>query len=209
MKYKALISTSNMKDHNLTSYAQKIVDEMTSNINYSSPQPPLASIQALILLYANALIKSMDGSKEDTANKNAIRTELENALSLLANYVNLTANHDLVKLESSGFNVSKEHAPIGILEAPILLIYFGKNPGEVDYDISTIPNATEYIILFSTLPAPADKKNWLSRTVSGTKGTLTGLDYETKYVFMATATSVEANKMNLYNYSNPVEQLVP
>ena len=42
----------------------------------------------------------------------------------------------------------------------------------------------------------------LSHLKSGTKS-------GTKYVFKVTATSPEANKMNTYNFSNPVEKFVP
>ncbi len=209
MKQKVLISSAHIKDNEFASFAQKIILDMTSNPNFTTPQPTLAIVQGLITLYIAALVKSIDGSKEDTANKNACRTKLESALSVLANYVNLISDYDVVKLESSGFTLSKIHAPIGILEAPNLLIHFGNNPGEVNYEISPVHKATSYILLYSILPAPADSAEWRSRTVSGTKGTLMGLDHETKYIFKATATSTEANKLDLYNFSNPVEHLVP
>ena len=164
---------------------------------------------SLITLYSTALLKSIDGNKADTANKNATRTDLVNALSLLANYVNLTAENDLVKLESSGFNLTKTPTPVGILDAPILKIYFGNNPGEVGYEISSDSKATEHIILYTTLPAPENDADWHSKVVSGSKGILTNLEHKKEHIFKATAISPEANKRNLYNYSDPVEQYVP
>jgi hypothetical protein len=41
------------------------------------------------------------------------------------------------------------------------------------------------------------------------KGTLTRLKSEAKNVFEVAATLTEANKTGLYNFSNPVEKLVP
>ncbi len=209
MKQKALINSSNLKDYELTIYAQNIFSKMTGNTNFLNPQPPLLSIQSFITAYNAALIKADDGNKADTANKNATRLSLENALNSLATYVNLTANYDVVKLESSGFNISKLPEPVGILEAPNLIIHSGNNPGEINYEITSTPHASGYIILYSTLPAPADLADWHSKTVSSYKGMITNLTHETKLVFKATAISSEANKMGIYNYSDPVERIVP
>jgi len=57
--------------------------------------------------------------------------------------------------------------------------------------------------------APADDAEWYFTLFSSTKGTLSHLKSGTKYVFKVTATSPEANKMNTYNFSNPVEKFVP
>ena len=208
MKQKALISSADIVDNALTNYAQNIVSNMTTNPFYVDPKPTLASIQGLITLYSAALLKSLDGNKADTANKNATRAHLEDGLSSLGNYVNLTAANDLVQLESSGFHISKVPTPVGILEAPILQMTFGNNPGEVGYNISSDPKASDYVILYTTLPAPVNDADWHSKLVSSSKGILTQLDHKKDYIFKAAATSPEANKRNVYNFSNPVEQYV-
>ena len=209
MKQKALTNSSNLKDNELINYAQYIFSKMTGNTNFLTPQPTLQVLQGFITAYNTALVKAIDGNKADTANKNATRLSLESSLSMLANYVNLTANYDLVKLESSGFTISKLPEAVGILGAPNLNIDYGNNPGEVNYEITSTPNASGYIILYTPLPAPADNSLWRSKTVSASKGTITNLPHETKLIFKATATSSEANKMGQYNFSNPVERLVP
>ena len=154
MKQKALISTSHVRDDALANYALNIVDNMTNNPNFTDPKPTLSVVKGLITLYSAALLQSIDGSKADTANKNACRVNLADSISTLANYVNLTSVNDLVKLESSGFNVSKVSTPVGILDAPILQISFGNNPGEINYTIISDSRATDHIILFSPIPAP-------------------------------------------------------
>ena len=209
MKQKALINCSNLKDNELINYAQNIFSKLTGNTSFLTPQPTLQALQGLITAYSAAFVKAIDGNKADTANKNATRLSLETALSTLANYVNLTANYDLVKLESSGFTISKLPESVGILDAPNLKIDYGNNSGEVNYEITSTPNASGYIILYTPLPAPADNSLWRSKTVSAAKGTITNLPHETKLIFKATATSSEANKMGQYNFSNPVERLVP
>ena len=208
MKQKALISCSHITDNALTNYAQNIVRNMTTNSNFTTPKPTLAVIQGLITLYAAALLLSIDGNKAATANKNAARANLEDSLSSLANYVNLSAANDLVILESSGFNLSKIPTPVGILEAPVLLIHFGNNPGEVSYELSPEPKASNFIILYSPLPAPLNDAEWRSKVVSSSKGILTNLEHKKEHVFKAAATSSEANKRNVYNFSQLVEQYV-
>ena len=206
---KALIDFSGVKDGDLADDAQKIVDKMTGNLNYTAPQPSLSVVQSAITAYSAAVIKSKDGTKEDTANKNATRLVLQDALYTLGNYVNMTAESNLVKLESSGFSISKLPEAVGILDAPTLHVDYGKNPGELIIDIDVVPRATEYLVLYAPVPAPIDDKEYYSQLFSKTKGLLTHLQSGTRYVLKAAATSSEANKMGEYNFSDPVEKLVP
>ena len=206
---KALISFAKVKDHEIANVAQNVVNKMTINAHFSQPTPTLISVQQTISTYADALLKAKDGSKQDTAYKNACRLNLENALSILGSYVNLTAEADLVKLESSGFPLSKIPEPIGILAAPTITVTYGNNPGEIHIECSVIPNASGYIILYSPVPAPADNNEWYNKQWSSSKGTLTQLKSEIKYEFKAAAMSSEANKMGIYNFSDPVEKMVP
>ena len=46
------------------------------------------------LAYSAALVKCKDGNKEDTANKNALRFELENALDVLTFIISRALMHD-------------------------------------------------------------------------------------------------------------------
>jgi hypothetical protein len=206
---KALISFVKVKDHELAHVAQNIINKMTSNAHFGEPKPALMSVQEIIITYSDALLKAKDGSKLDTAYKNACRLKLENALSSLGSYVNLTAETDIVKLESSGFPLSKIPEPIGILEAPTITVTYGNNPGEIHIECSVINKASGYIILYSPLPAPIDNNEWYSKQWSSSKGTLTQLKSEIKHVFKAAAMSAQANKMGIYNFSDPVEKMVP
>ena len=68
---KAVINFSRVKDNTLANAAQHIVIKMTGNTNFTAPNPSLETLQIAITLYAAALIKAKDGSKVDTADKNA------------------------------------------------------------------------------------------------------------------------------------------
>ena len=206
---KAIISFAKTKDHELADIAQAIANQMTNNLNFSSPSPSLSDLQAAIDAYSNALIQTQSGSKADTATKNACRLTLEHDLSTLGTYVNLIADGDMLKLQSSDFPLSKLPEPIGILEAPVLTVHYGENAGEMVIEISSIAKASGYIVLYAPTPAPADNNDWNSKVLSSTKGILTHLKSEIKYVYKAAAISAEANKMDIYNFSTPVEKIVP
>jgi hypothetical protein len=206
---KAIISFARTKDHELGDIAQAIVHQMTNNINFSSPTIALSDLQAVIDAYSHALIQTQSGSKADTVTKNTYRLTLENDLSRLGAYVNLMADGDMLKLQSSGFPLSKLPEPIGILDAPVLTVHYGENPGEMGIEISPIPKASGYIVLYAPTPAPLDNNDWNSKNLSSAKGILTHLKSETKYVFKAAALSSEANKMDIYNFSTPIEKIVP
>ena len=95
---KANISFSRVRDSELASTAQNIVNKMTGNPNFTDPQPTIETIQEATYAYSAALARSKDGSKEDTAIKNACRLGLETLLFTLGNYVNLIAEYDVVTL---------------------------------------------------------------------------------------------------------------
>ena len=206
---KAIISFSKTKDHELADIGQAIANKMTNNPNYPTPTLSISDLQAAITAYSSALIQAQDGSKADVVSKNASRTTLENDLSALGNYVNLIADGDALKLQSSGFPLTKLPEPIGILDAPILTVHYGENAGEMGVEISPIAKASGYIVLYAVVPAPADNNDWSSKSMSSSKSTLTHLKSGNKYVFKAAALSSEANKMNIYNFSTPIEKIVP
>ena len=206
---KAIISFSKTKDHELIDVAQTIANKMTNNPLFISPPISLIDLQAALAAYSSALIQAQNGSKDDTITKNAYRIILENELSTLGTYVNLIAAGDILKLQSAGFPLTKLPEHIGILEAPILTVTYGNNAGEMGINITPMPKASGYIILYAPAPAPLDNNAWSSKTISSSKFTLTHLKSEAKYVFKAAAMSAEANKMDIYNFSAPIEKIVP
>ena len=66
-----------------------------------------------------------------------------------------------------------------------------------------------YILLYSLYPGPSDNNEWYSKFFTNSRGTMTNLKSEKKYVFKAAASSSEAHKMGVYDFSNPVEMFVP
>ena len=208
-KSKAIISYTRYSDNELADLTQRIITGMTKNPDFTTPMPPLATIQTAYKAFIDALaVCNNGGNKQDTSDKNAKRSELELNLANLGNYVNVITNGNQTKLDGSGFPISKQPEPVGILPAPDYLhVMDGENPGEFNVEISHVPKATGYQLLYAEFPAPEDDAKWQSKTFSKSKGTIIGLARGKKYILKAAATSPEANRLGHYNFSEPVERI--
>ena len=103
----------------LVTGAQTIVTAMTTNPDYPTPTPTLATVTTALNAFIVAIANAADGGKEETAIKNAKRAELTSLLRQLASYVGVTCGNDMAKLLSSGFPTQKPNrSPIGVLPAP-------------------------------------------------------------------------------------------
>jgi hypothetical protein len=212
-KQKAVIDFTRVKDNDLTETSMLVHKKLSANPDFPTPSPTLTVFLAAIEDYSTALVKAKDGTKQDTADKNAKRKILEEMLADLGNYVNITADGDLVKLEGSGFPLTKIPEPVGILEQPkSFKVTDGIEPGSVTVENSVVAKATGYIVLYYEVKTdgiiPANDSEWQSKVFSKASGLITGLKSGKKYVFKSAATSSEANAINLYNFCEPIERFV-
>ena len=209
---KAKIDYTDIRDNDLTEVSQLIVDKMTANPHFPTPIPTLIVVQTSITDYSTALVKCKDGTKQDTADKNAKREILEGNLAQLADYVNDTAKGDLVMLEGSGCPLTKQPEPIGILPTPESFdVSEGEDPGEVKIKIKTVDRASGYLVLYRVVEegvgVPPDAE-WQRKTLSKATGIITGLPSGKKCEFKAAARSAEADVLEQYNFTEPVEKYV-
>jgi hypothetical protein len=212
-KQKAIIDFGKVKDNDLPEVAQLIHDKLNGNPDFPTLPVPILSLKNAITEYSVALVKAKDGTKQDTAVKNAKREILEGMLADNGNYVNLVADGNLVMLEGSGYPLTKPAEPVGILNQPkSFKITDGIDPGSVTVEINSVERSTGYIVLYyevkEDVPAPANDSLWQKSLFSKTTGLITGLKSGSKYMFKCAATSPEANKISLYNFTEPVERFV-
>lgn len=212
-KQKAKIVFTKFKDNDLPEIAQMIHGKMNGNPDFPSPPVSMVQLQTAITEYTAALVKAKDGSKQDTAIKNAKRKTMEEMLSKNGNYINFTAAGNLVKLEGSGYPLTKQPEPIGILAQPeFFKVSEGIDPGSVTIEIGIVEKSRGYIVLFHEIKAgeapPANDMEWQKCFFTKTNGLITGLKSGGKYVFKCAATSALSNRMNMYNFSEPVERYV-
>lgn len=210
MKQRVIVSFAKTKENDLAELAKLIVSKMTKNLYFTTPNPPLATIQTAITAFSDALLKCKDGTKEDTANKNVKKGILENYLTQLGNYVNSIADGDLGKLDSSGFPISKVPEPVGVLDAPKFLeITYGKKPGEIYVEAGKVEKAKGYVLLYMPYPGSEDNQEWYSKIMLKSTGVVTGLKSGTKYVFKVAAFGTESSETNSYNFTDIIEKLIP
>jgi len=212
-KQKAIIDFGKVKDNDLPEVAQLTHDKLNGNPDFPALPVLLPALKSAISDYSTALVKCKDGTKQDTAIKNAKRKILEGMLADNGNYINLIADGDLVMLEGSGYPISKVPEPIGILEQPkSFKVTDGIDPGSVSIENSIVEKSTGYIVLYYEIKAgaapPVNDSEWQSKLFSKTTGLITGLKSGSKYMFKAAATSPEANKISLYNFTEPIERFV-
>lgn len=206
---KAKTGFGNLRDYALIETAQYIVEKMTNNINFPNPTVPLANISRAIKAFQSAYEKSRHGTREDTMEKNLKRKELINNLSSLGFYVNSVAQGNGIKLESSGFDLTKTPESVGYPPAPqYLKISEGENPGEAYVDIDPVPKAAGYVFLYAPTPAPEANEEWYMKTFSSSKNYITGLKSGVKYSFKAAACSSVADKAGMYNFTLTVEKYI-
>ena len=198
MTRKVLTGFYGETDDSILVNAKTILSSMTDNPNFVTPAPALADIAVSLEKYENALIKARQTqSAQDVEIKKVDKTELQNLLSKLAIYVNLTADGDFVKLESSGFQLNKEPHTHGILEAPHAISLSSIHAGQVEIKIDKVANASGYLVMYKEI----GEEIWNNVLLSKTAGTIKNLKSVAKYEFKAAATSSASNAANEYNYS--------
>ena len=206
---RALTGFAKIKQSDLADVTQNIINKITNNPHYPNPSPALNVVQSACRAYSEALVNCLQGDVQNTIIKNAKRKTLEQYLSHLGSYINSIAEGNLEKLGSSGFQISKHREAVGFLPAPELFkVTDGENPGELYFSMSSVKKANGYIVLYAQFPVPANNVDWHSKALSKTTGWIGGLEIGKKYILKAAATSPEADKISVYNFTPCAERFV-
>ena len=204
-KRKVLIGFTTDSDDFILVEAKTVVSSMTNNSFFELPVPPMVEVALGVETYENALIKARQTkSIQDMEAKKVAKLNLQNLLSRLANYVNLIADGDVAKLESSGFQLNKPRQYIGILDAPHAITLSSVRTGQVDIKIDKVENASGYLVMFREI----GEDIWHSELLSKTTGTIKNLKSVARYEFKTAATSSASSSLNEYNYSQIISVLV-
>lgn len=158
----------------LIALARLIVQKMTANGNFTTPDPPLADITNA----ADELeeIKGeVDAAKanlaEKVARQNTAESKLADLLTKEGRYVDNKADGDKAKIESAGMGVADEATPVGEMpKVENLSLSHGDSPGEVDAQWNTVKKRKNYTI--QVTPDPIGASAWITRG-NPTKSSLT------------------------------------
>jgi hypothetical protein len=172
---------SKLKDDDLGTSAQHILDSLTGNPSYPSPLPPLASISTALDAYHTALAAAVPGGLERTNIKNQKRDALEKLLEALALYVQQNCDADMAVLLSSGFEARKTSEPVGVLKKPEnLRAEYGPGSGALVLSIHKIAGAKSYRWEYVLHPA-TDQTVWNVLNSTARSITITSLQRRQQY----------------------------
>jgi hypothetical protein len=153
-KYSILGNYQHMPAPQRATFGLSVGTAMTGNVNFTTP--PSNATPVMVTNAANALIAAAaiadNGNEEDTANKSALQDVLTNLLDLTADYVELNAGNDPVKIASAGFTLAstnRAQAPVGITGITSITNLASTKLG---LQLLVAINAWCYVIQISTVP---------------------------------------------------------
>jgi hypothetical protein len=101
------IGLKSKTDNDLLVFAQTIEARMTGNVNYPNATALIADAVTKTNAFLASLTSAATNAVGTVAAKNSARVALEQAMFLLASYVEDHCGNDLAKLQSSGFDARK------------------------------------------------------------------------------------------------------
>lgn len=162
------LSFGKLTDANFENKGNHIVASMDSNPAFTNPVPAITEVKAAANRYSAALVAAANLGRNEVAEKNASRSELEQLLATLGLYVMNTAKGDEKMLVSSGFTLTKQREPRHISTPGNVTISNGISQGELIATIKGDPGATCYIHQICS-ELPTDATIWQSVNTSTSK----------------------------------------
>jgi hypothetical protein len=180
---------------------------MTGNATFPTPNPPLATLtsQEATIRAKIAAIETLKASLQTAvADGDAAKDVGLNYLTQEAAYVQTTSAGDAVKIQSSGFDVASDGAPIHMTKVLNLGAAVGDSPGEIDLNWNAVSGAKSYEI--HTATDPNTPSSWAFKDNSTkSKATLNGLTSASRIWVRVRA--IGTNDKG--GWSDPAETVVP
>ena len=173
-------SFSSYTDANLEQKAAYIFEQMTGNINFTTPVPTLAELQNANDTYNLALTAAAGLDRTQVALKNEARQTLEVTLSRLGMYVMNVALGNATMLTTSGFTLNKPGEVVYIDNPGNVTIANGVTAGEMVVSVVAVNGAKSYQHLIAT-EQPTDATEWKSTSSSRSKFTYINLQPGKQY----------------------------
>lgn len=197
-------SSGRYSDSELSIKASNVVEQMTENPHFPTPNPSLETITEVQGAYTDALKKAETGGKKETAFKNECRENLEMVLKLETDYVQQASEGNETIILSSGFDVNRKPSMVGPLaKATGLTIKTGENKGSIQISCNIVEHASFYEFEYTDVPAtPASI--WLKKTSTKHKLLIDGLTSGKQYVFRVAGAGSDPSR----NWSDEISSFV-
>ncbi len=174
-----------LTDGNLFTKGNYIVTKLNANTVIINPVPSVKDVDTTVGNFGDSIVAAQDGSKEDTAYKNAMRAALILILNNLGLFIQTASAGDEPTILSTGYDVVKTRAYIGLLPKPQNFeVNEGPNTGSVALSTGTVPKSDfyefEYQVVDADAVVPAD---WITQTSTKKSCIISGLTVGGQYNF--------------------------
>lgn len=177
---KISISFSKYSDADFLNKAEHILQSMAGNPAFPDPIPTLAELGTAVTKYSNDLVAAAGLGRNNVAEKNQSRTQLELLLGQLGMFVMFVGNGNLAILTSSGYTLTKEPEPNYITNPGNVTLLNGVTSGEMVSMVKTVKAAKSYLHQI-TDQQPAETTVWTSTPSSRSKFVFKNLEPGKKY----------------------------
>ncbi len=161
--------------------ARQIINSMTGNVNFATPNPTLAEVTTANNALETAFNESRNRDKNKIASMRLRRTELLFLITQLAAYVQEASGGNEEKIRSSGFGVRRANTPKPVVAGEVTNVRLkdGSNSGSIVVDWDKASDAIIYIISVRTEgePEPVGFKGVTTKTQKEIDGLTPGKNY--------------------------------
>ncbi len=171
---KVTLSFRSISDSDFLKQGVFINGSMTGNPSFPDPIPTMAQVLAGVTSYSGWLSAASGLGRNNVAQKNKARLDLEGQLQQLGMYVMYVANGDAAILTSSGFTLSKMPEPSYISNPGNVTLKNGVTSGELVDSVKNVDAARLYFHEISET-APAEATVWTRSQSSKSRFVFTGL----------------------------------
>ncbi len=127
--------------------SRSVVNQMTGNPSYTTPQPDLSVITSATDTLETTAQDALKGGTDKTLAKHIAEDNLNQLISQLQDYVQVASQGDPLVIESSGMEVRKERTPATLPPAVLdARANVGGNPGEIDLIWGSVHGAKSYVV---------------------------------------------------------------
>ena len=169
-----------MTDLEFLAKTRYIVQQMTGNVNFSTPDPDLATVITKANDFDASIQEAEAGGSYDKSVRDGKKSDLIVTMHNLGNYVLFQSKLDRLVAESSGFSVAKDPTPQPPIEKPVeLSLTDGANAGELWLLFKRVRAARGYMYQIST--DPTDESKWVTMHGTIRKNLFTGLESGKRY----------------------------
>ena len=146
-------SSNNFPDKDLNVKTNTIVESLTGNETYAAIAADVVTLKGKNDVFGSYLSRMAGGNKQLTAEKIVARKDLEDFLHVVGNRVQDISGGNEVLILSSGFDLRRKPAPVGMLDMPTnVTVTPGKQSGTLNVSWDVVDNAYNYVVRTTKAP---------------------------------------------------------